>query len=127
MFYKLLKSLVLALAFGISAVHAGTAVAAEPAAMPATGLLDTPFVTLQQTRSHASMADCCQTGGEQAGCQHCSDNSCESGTCGSCSHCVTALLHDLSESSDSDPAYRQIPVKFFLSFYQATEPRPPRS
>lgn len=121
MFYKILKLLILALAFGVSAVQADPAVAAEPTVTPA---LERPVVTLQQAPDHASMADCC---GEQAECQHCSDNSCESGSCGSCSHCVTALLHDLSASSDSDPAYRQIPVKFFLSFYQATEPRPPRT
>lgn len=127
MYSKILKSLVLALAFGISAAQAGPAVAAESAAMPAAGMHNTHFAAMQQTRAHTAMADCCQPHGEQAGCQHCTDNGCDNGSCGSCSHCVTALMHSPFASSDSHPTYRQIPANYFLTVYQATDPRPPQA
>lgn len=125
---KILRSVILSLAFGLSAAQAAPVPDTYAVAtFSAVETADIQLVTVQHDRNHARMTDCCQSSGEQAGCQHCTDNGCESGTCGSCSHCLTALMHSPFDSSDADPAYRQMPVNYFLTIYQAIEPRPPQA
>lgn len=128
MLNKLLKSLTIIVMLSTSAAQAEPVASEQASAEPAVVQISgTRTITMDAVSHNMAMQDCCQSKSGQPGCQHCQDKGCDSGTCSSCSHCITALLHYSYESSDSDPAYRHQPVHYFLTFYQATDPRPPRT
>ncbi|MDY6980275.1 MAG: hypothetical protein SV201_10355 [Pseudomonadota bacterium] len=128
---NLIKILVFMLFLGVLPVQATTAVDAGLQSMEP---MVEQLVPVGENRyllngiELSAKAVCC-TSDSKSGCNHCSDNSCDSsgGTCGSCSHCITALLPMINQSSESKRSYMPLPFNFFQTVYQATELRPPQA
>ncbi|MDZ7663021.1 hypothetical protein [Thiohalophilus sp.] len=92
-----------------------------------TQLNTTQLNTRHQGVSSSTESACCQTGETVSGCEHCADGSCETGSCNTCFHCITALPSNYAGQHDAYPAYQQQPDKAFSTIYQVTELRPPRT
>jgi len=138
MISKALKMLLLSLAIGMlptgataADISTGRAIDVAPAMFDmspdAAQLITTQLISKHQGISSLMGAACCQTGKTDTHCEHCSEGGCETGSCNTCFHCVTALPSSHANEQDAYPAYQEQPARAFSTIYQFTEPRPPRT
>jgi hypothetical protein len=87
-------------------------------------------ISVQSDKSnHAAVnSSCCKDhSGMKTGCKHCTGNTCKTGPCHSCSHCLTAITENLFFIPLSEMGFVDISENRFLTVFQVTDPRPPRT